>query len=112
MTNNDVPRYVISVAARMVGIPTYTLRYYEKVGIMVPSRSRGNLRLYSDRDLIFLRRVKTLMEDLGINLAGIEVILRMTQRVRELQHQVEELESELRRLRETESRFQGQGQTQ
>ncbi len=96
---NEEPRYVISVAARMSGVQTYTLRYYEKIGIIEPSRSRGNIRLYSDRDIIRLRRVKTLMEDLGINLAGIEVILRMTQRMTELQRHIEGLESELKRLR-------------
>ena len=53
------PIYVISIAARMVGIKTYTLRYYEKIGIIEPSRSRGNVRLYSDRDIARLRRVKT-----------------------------------------------------
>jgi len=96
---NEEPRYVISVAAKILGVQTYTLRYYEKIGIIEPSRSRGNIRLYSDRDITRLRRVKTLMEDLGINLAGIEVILRMTQRMTELQRHIEGLESELKRLR-------------
>ena len=99
MNRNDEPRYVISVAARIVGIQTYTLRYYEKIGIIEPSRSRGNIRLYSERDIAHLRRVKTLMDDLGVNLAGIEVIMRLTQHVAELQHQMAELESELGRLR-------------
>jgi len=94
------PRYVISVAARMVGVPTHTLRYYERIGIIEPSRSRGNIRLYSESDIAQLRRVKTLMDDLGVNLAGVEVILRMAQRMSELQHEMEELEAELERLRE------------
>jgi len=51
------------------------LRYYEKIGIIEPSRSRGNIRLYSDRDIERLKRVRTLMEDLGVNLAGIESYL-------------------------------------
>lgn len=92
------PRYVISIAARLVGIQTHTLRYYEKIGIIEPSRSRGNIRLYSERDLALLRRAKALMEDLGVNLAGAEVILRMAQRMSELQHRVEELESEISQL--------------
>ncbi len=99
MSINDEPRYVISVAARIVGVQTYTLRYYEKIGIIEPSRSRGNIRLYSERDIAHLRRVKTLMDDLGVNLAGIEVIIHMAQRMTELQHQMAELESELDRLR-------------
>ena len=93
------PRYVISVAARMLGVQTYTLRYYEKIGIIEPSRSRGNIRLYSDGDIEHLKRVKTLMSDLGINLAGIEVILRMAERITELQRQLSGLESERKRLR-------------
>ncbi len=93
------PRYVISIAARILGVQTHTLRYYEKIGIMEPSRSRGNIRLYSDRDIAHLRRAKTLMDDLGVNLAGVEVILRMAQRMTELQHHIEGLESELERLR-------------
>ena len=101
MTTDDTPRYIISIAARIVGIPTYTLRYYEKIGIMEPSRSRGNIRLYSDRDIAFIRRVKTLIEDLGINLAGVEVILRMTQQMMELQRQLEQLEAELTHLKQT-----------
>jgi MerR family transcriptional regulator/heat shock protein HspR len=84
------PCYVISVAAKMVGVPTYTLRYYERVGILEPTRSPGNIRLYSDEDIALLRRVKTLMEDLGVNLAGVSIILRMSQRIVELQHRLEE----------------------
>jgi len=94
------PRYVISIAARMVGVQTHTLRYYEKIGIIEPSRSQGNIRLYSERDVAQLRRVKTLMDDLGVNLAGIEVVLRMAQRMNELQQEMEELEAEVKRLRE------------
>ena len=93
------PRYVISVTARMLGVQTYTLRYYERIGIIEPARSRGNIRLYSEKDVALLRRAKTLMDDLGINLAGVEVILRMAQRMGELQHHVEELESEIEKLR-------------
>ena len=94
------PRYIISVASRMLSVQTHTLRYYERIGIIEPSRSRGNIRLYSDRDIAHLRRVKTLMDDLGINLAGIEVILRMAQRMTELQYHIEGLESELKKLRQ------------
>ncbi len=99
MAENTTPRYVISIAAEMVGVPTYTLRYYEKVGIMEPSRSKGNIRLYSDRDIVYIKRVKTLMEDLGVNLAGVEVILRMSQQMTELQGHLERLESEIARMK-------------
>jgi MerR family transcriptional regulator/heat shock protein HspR len=91
------PRYVISIAARMLNMQTYTLRYYEKVGIIEPRRSRGNVRLYSDRDIALLQRVRTLVDDMGVNLPGVEVILRMMQRMVEMQQQLEEAQEELRK---------------
>ena len=98
-SENSEPCYVISIAARMVGVPTHTLRYYERVGIIGPTRSRGNIRLYSDEDIALLRRVRMLMDDLGVNLAGVSVILRMSRRIVELQQRIEEVESDLERLR-------------
>jgi len=93
------PRYVISVTSKILGIQTHTLRYYERIGIIEPARSQGNIRLYSERDIALLRRAKTLMDDLGVNLAGVEVIMRMAQRMSALQNHMEELESELEKLR-------------
>ena len=98
------PRYVISIASRMLGLQTHTLRYYERIGIIEPSRSQGNIRLYSERDIAQLRRVKTLMDDLGVNLAGVEVILRMMERMNELQRRAQKLESEVKRLREVDEK--------
>ena len=94
----DEPRYGISIAARMVGVQTHTLRYYERIGIIEPYRSQGNIRLYSDSDVARLRQAKTLMEDLGVNLAGVEVILRMLERMSELQHRLAEMEADTNRL--------------
>jgi MerR family transcriptional regulator/heat shock protein HspR len=96
---DNEPRYVISVAARMLDMQTYTLRYYERVGIIEPYRSRGNIRLYSDRDIAMLQRVKTLVDDMGVNLPGVEVILRMMQRVGELQNELEQAQNELKKQR-------------
>ena len=96
------PCYVISVAARLLGLQTYTLRYYEKKGIIEPSRSQGNIRLYSRRDVDQLRQVKALMDDLGVNPAGAEIILRMRQHIAQLLRRLEKMESELERLRENE----------
>ncbi len=96
--SDEEPRYVISIAASMLGVRTHTLRYYEKIGIIEPSRTRGNIRLYSDENIAYLRRVKTLMEDLGINLAGIEVILRMVERMTEMQQCIEGLETKIKQL--------------
>ncbi|HEY50658.1 MAG TPA: MerR family transcriptional regulator [Dehalococcoidia bacterium] len=100
MERNDEPRYVISIAARILGTQTYTLRYYERIGLVEPKRSQGNIRLYSDRDIDLLRRVKTLVEDMGVNLAGVEVILRLMQRMGEMQEEMEKLTSKLERLEE------------
>jgi MerR family transcriptional regulator/heat shock protein HspR len=99
MERRDEPRYVISIAARMLGMPTYTLRYYERIGVIEPQRSQGNIRLYSEEDIAMLRRVKTLVEDMGVNLAGVEVILRLIQRIDEMQTEMKKLESQVRRLR-------------
>jgi len=96
------PRYVISIAARILGLHTHTLRYYERIGLIEPSRSQGNIRLYSEDDIVQLRRVKTLVDDLGVNLAGVEVVLRMAQRMNKLQRHMEILESEMERLRQGE----------
>jgi MerR family transcriptional regulator/heat shock protein HspR len=97
--NEREPRYVISVAARMLDVHTHTLRYYERVGVIQPRRSRGNVRLYSDYDIALLKRVKSLVDDMGINLPGVEVILRMMQRVGELQHELEQAQKEIEQLR-------------
>jgi MerR family transcriptional regulator/heat shock protein HspR len=94
----DHPSYVISVVARMVGVHAQTLRYYERAGLVEPARSGGNIRLYSLRDVQRLLWLKSLMEDLGINLAGAEVIMRMSQRMGELERQVAQLVAQLAAL--------------
>jgi len=99
MNRDDEPRYVISIAAKMLGTQTYTLRYYERIGVIEPKRSQGNIRLYSEGDIALLRRAKTLVEDMGVNLAGVEVILRLMQRMNEMQNALEKLASEVKRLR-------------
>ena len=92
------PLYVISIVARIIGVGTHTLRYYERMGLLEPTRSQGNRRLYSYSDIERLRHIKTLMEDLGVNLAGVEVILRLTQRLAELEEQNHEMMMRLREL--------------
>ncbi len=85
------PCYVISVVSKMLSIHAQTLRYYERMGLLVPSRSQGNIRLYSKRDIERLRQVKTLMDGLGVNLAGAEVILRMRERMAEMEQEIKRL---------------------
>ena len=95
-------RYVISVAARMIGIEAHTLRYYERLGLVQPERSSGNIRLYSEEDIDRLRYIKALMSDCGVNLAGVEVALRLMQRMKEMQQQLEEMERRIGKAGETE----------
>ena len=95
------PCFVISVAARMVGLHAQTLRYYERVGLVMPSRSQGRQRLYSMADVERLRRIKTFTDDMGVNLAGAELALRLADQIRDLQAQVDALTQEVTRLRAT-----------
>jgi MerR family transcriptional regulator/heat shock protein HspR len=100
MSSADLePRYVISIAARMVGSETHTLRYYESVGLIQPYRSRGNIRYYSEADIERLRQIKALMSDLGINLAGVEVVMRMAEKIAEMQQRIKEMESEIEKVK-------------
>ena len=95
MTPNDEwaaePCFVISVAARIVGLHAQTLRQYERAGLIEPLRSQGRQRLYSMEDLARLRRIKTLTDDMGINLAGAGVVLRLSDRIRELEAEIDAL---------------------
>jgi len=74
-----VPRYVISVAARLVGATPHTLRAYEKAGLIAPARTEGNIRLYSDAEIERLRHIHSIAQR-GVNFAGIKVILDMESR--------------------------------
>jgi MerR family transcriptional regulator/heat shock protein HspR len=91
--------FVISVAARLVGVHEQTLRYYERAGLVEPARSKGRIRLYSLHDLERVRQIRRLTDEMGVNLAGVEVIMRLTDRIRELEQTIEGLQTEVRRLR-------------
>jgi MerR family transcriptional regulator, heat shock protein HspR len=91
---DDEPCYVISVVARLVELHPQTLRYYDKIGLLRPSRTRGRTRLYSLRDVEELRKITRLIEDLGVNLAGVEVIMNMSSRIAELQRELVALQEE------------------
>lgn len=94
------PKYVISVAARMVGIEPHRLRYYERLGLVQPHRSKGKIRYYSEADIERLREIKTLMNDLGVNLAGVEVVFHLVERIAEMQRQIQQLEERIAQLAE------------
>ena len=93
--SDDEPCFSISVAARMVGLHAQTLRYYEKAGLLKPSRSKGRIRLYSQRDIQRLQKIRELTEDLGLNLAGVEVLLRMMDRMAQMERHMQTLMQQL-----------------
>ena len=92
----DRPRYMISVAADLVGMHPQTLRMYESRGLVRPSRTPGGTRLYSDVDLERLRLIQRLTGELGLNLAGVEHVLRLEDELRRLRARMGRLEAELR----------------
>ena len=96
---HDEPVFIISVAARMLGVQTQTLRYYERLGLIEPARTGGNQRVFSRSDIERVRRIRGFMDDLGVNLAGVEVILRLLDRLSESEADVERLTSENAHLR-------------
>lgn len=90
------PRYMISVAAELVGMHPQTLRMYETKGLVRPRRTPGNTRLYSESDLARLRLIQRLTGELGLNLAGVETVLRLEDELGRLRARVARLERELR----------------
>jgi MerR family transcriptional regulator/heat shock protein HspR len=109
--NNAEPVYVISVAAKLVEVHPQTLRLYERLGLVKPARTENNIRLYSDTDIERLRQIQRLT-NVGLNLAGVQMVLDLLQRMeamrREMEEQMtrrrEEMEREIQRLRQRVSR--------
>ena len=93
---DDRPRYMISVAAELVGMHPQTLRIYEQKGLVRPRRTPGNTRLYSERDLERLREIQHLTADLGLNLAGVERVLRLEDELERARRRLDRLEQEMR----------------
>src|ERR671933_585472 len=89
------PRYMISIAADLVGMHPQTLRIYENKGLINPKRTRGNTRLYSEADLERLRLIQRLTTELGLNLAGVEVVLRLEDELRRAHQRIERLQQQL-----------------
>ena len=92
--------YMISAVAEKYDIHPQTLRLYEREGLLKPSRTDGNTRMYSDEDLEQLETILALTRDLGVNLAGVEVILRMNERMQQMESEMERLRRELQRMRD------------
>ena len=93
---DDRPRYMISVAAELVGMHPQTLRIYESKGLVMPQRTAGNTRIYSEADLERLRLINRLTQELGLNLAGVEHVIRLEEQIRRMQRTMERLEREMR----------------
>lgn len=91
------PLFVISVAARLVEMHPQTLRKYEREGLIAPSRTTGNLRLYSDSDIERLRQVKYLVEERGLNLAGVQLALELTRQIQAIRQSATASSPELSR---------------
>lgn len=92
---NKEPRYVISIASRIVGIETHTLRYYERIGLVQPYRSQGKIRYYSENDIEQLRHIKKLVNEMGVNPAGVDVVIRMAKMISQMQERIQALTDEL-----------------
>ena len=84
------PVYVISIAAKMVDMHPQTLRLYERLGLLKPAR-QGLNRLYSEHDIARLRQIQRLTQDMGVNLAGVEIILNLLEKIEELQDEIEQV---------------------
>ena len=95
MRNRQEPVFSIRIAARLVGLHVQTLRYYERNGMVKPQRSRGNVRYYSEEDITMINNIKALIDDLGVNLAGVQVFLILNEQMKRMKDRIKYLESEL-----------------
>jgi MerR family transcriptional regulator/heat shock protein HspR len=99
------PRYMISVAAELVGMHPQTLRIYEQKGLVQPQRTAGNTRLYSELDIERLRLIQRLTSELGLNLAGVERVLMMEDELQRMRRRLERMEREMRTALDEVHRF-------
>jgi MerR family transcriptional regulator/heat shock protein HspR len=95
MHSYDEPVYLISVVANMLNIHPQTLRQYERDGLIEPSRTQGRMRLYSQRDIDRMKMILRLTRDLGVNLAGVDVILRLKEQMEKMEQEIDHLKEEL-----------------
>ncbi|AQW86052.1 heat shock transcriptional regulator, MerR family [Campylobacter pinnipediorum subsp. caledonicus] len=95
MQNYDEPLYLISVVAKVLSIHPQTLRQYEREGLLEPSRTDGRMRLYSQRDVDKIKMILRLTRDLGVNLAGVDVILKLKDQIDDFENTINELRAEL-----------------
>ncbi|EFR48447.1 transcriptional regulator, MerR family [Helicobacter canadensis MIT 98-5491] len=99
MYSYDEPVYLISVVAKILSIHPQTLRQYEREGLIEPGRTDGKMRLYSQRDIDKIKTILRLTRDLGVNLAGVDIILRLKDKLDEQDREIEELQIHLEKLK-------------
>lgn len=103
MYSYDEPVYLISVVAKILEIHPQTLRQYEKEGLIEPNRTDGKMRLYSQRDIDKIKTILRLTRDMGVNLAGVDIILRLKEKLDELDNANEELKNDLSKKSNTQN---------
>ncbi len=98
MHSYDEPVYLISVVATILDIHPQTLRQYEREGLVTPSRTQGRMRLYSQRDIDKMKMILRLTRQMGVNLAGVDVVLKLKDKIDSMQEEIEQLRSELSKV--------------
>lgn len=99
MHGYDEPVYLISVVAKVLTIHPQTLRQYEREGLIMPSRTDGKMRLYSQRNIDRIKMILRLTRDLGVNLAGVDVVMQLKEQLDEYENLIEELREEINTLK-------------
>ena len=98
MYSYDEPVYLISVVATMLNIHPQTLRQYEREGLVEPSRTQGRMRLYSQRDIDRMKLILRLTRQMGVNLAGVDIVLQLKEQIDEMQKEIDQLREELSKV--------------
>jgi len=98
MHSYDEPVYLISVVASMLNIHPQTLRQYEREGLVEPSRTQGRMRLYSQRDIDRMKLILRLTRQLGVNLAGVDIVLQLKEQIDQMQQEIDQLREELSKV--------------
>ncbi len=98
MHSYDEPVYLISVVATMLDIHPQTLRQYEREGLVEPSRTQGRMRLYSQRDIDRMKLILRLTRQMGVNLAGVDIVLQLKEQIDQMQIEIDQLREELSKV--------------
>ena len=105
MQDYDEPLYLISIVAKILSIHPQTLRQYEREGLVEPGRTGGKMRLYSKRDVDRIKMILRLTRDLGVNLAGVDIIFQLKDRIEEHEHTIDELRAQIDKLSSTTNKY-------